>query len=261
MTPVMSKYSPSQTMNFCGCSDPYLCTGTSPQLTTHPGRTVRMMVTPIGNREQLSPSAVYTQVHKNGVDILLGPRQKAQWVGSVCGTMEYNIYGPEMASLQLLLYNDPSGLKTTVIDVKLLPCGPWFTLTPDMRCNCSQLFVTLGEACDASEYTVVAQTCPLDYCNSNITKMSPETLMDLCNGGRAGIICGHCPGNLSVVFGSSKCQVCSDMWLTTLVMFAVLGVFLIAALFFLNLTITQGTLYGLIFYANIIQVNTSIFFN
>ena len=147
-----------------------------------------------------------------------------------------------------------------------------------MKCNCSQLFTTLGVACDASEYTVtrnktnwivvynntlpaVAQTCPADYCNSNIAKMSPETLMDLCKRGRAGIICGHCPGNLSVVFGSSKCQVCSDMWLTTLVMFAVLGVFLVAALFFLNLTITQGTLYGLIFYANIIQVNTPIFFN
>ena len=60
-------------VNYCGCSDPYLCTGTSPQLTTHPGRTVRIMVTPIGNGEQLSPSAVYTQVHKNGIDILLGP--------------------------------------------------------------------------------------------------------------------------------------------------------------------------------------------
>ena len=64
-----------------------------------------------------------------------------------------------------------------------------------------------------------------------------------------------------MIFGSSKCQVCTDMWLITLVMFAVLGVLLVAALFFLNLTVTQGTLYGLIFYANIIQVNTSIFFS
>ena len=36
---------------------------------------------------------------------------------------------------------------------------------------------------------------------------------------------------------------------------------MVAALFFLNLTVTQGTLYGLIFYANIVQVNTSIFFS
>ena len=83
----------------------------------------------------------------------------------------------------------------------------------------------------------------------------------MCNGGRTGILCGHCHGNHSVIFGSSKCQVCTDMWLITLVMFAVLGVLLVAALFFLNLTVTQGTLYGLIFFANIIQVNTSIFFS
>ena len=44
-------------------------------------------------------------------------------------------------------------------------------------------------------------------------------------------------------------------------MFAVMGALLVAAMFFLNLTVTQGTLYGLIFYANIIQVNTSIFFS
>ena len=266
-------------VNYCGCSDPYLCNGTSPQLTTYPGRTVRIKVTSHDNENQLSPGVVYTQVNRIGITsqiITLGPRQPAQWIGSVCGTMEYNIYGPEMASLQLLLYNDPSG-SSTVIDVKLLPCGPWFTLTPDMMCNCSQLFITLGMACDPSERIVtrnknnwigvysntlpaVAQSCPVDYCNSNITKMSPEMLMDMCNGGRAGILCGHCPENLSVVFGSTKCQECSDVWLTTLVMFAVLGVFLVAALFFFNFTITQGTLYVLIFYANIIQVNTSIFF-
>ena len=84
---------------------------------------------------------------------------------------------------------------------------------------------------------------------------------DLCSGGRTGILCGHCHGNYSVIFGSSQCQVCTDMWLITLVMFAVLGALLVAALFFLNLTVTQGTLYGLIFYANIIQINSSIFFS
>ena len=74
------------------------------------------------------------------------------------------------------------------------------------------------------------------------------------------VLCGSCLGIRSVIFGSSQCTICSNMWLFTLVMFAVLGALLVAALFFLNLTVTQGTLYGLIFYANIIQVNSSIFF-
>ena len=272
-------------VHYCGCSDPNLCNGTSQYLTTYPGRTVRLNVTSVDDGKLLSPSVVFTQVDASGVtpqNIMLGPQQSTQWIGTVCGIIEYQIYGPEMASLKLLLSNDPSG-SPTIIQVKLLACEPGFTLMPDvstigMKCDCSLFFTSLGVACDTSDGTVtrsktnwigvynnsdpaLAETCPLDYCNRTIKKLSPARPGYLCNGGRTGIICGHCHGNLSVIFGSSKCQECSDMWLTTLVMFAVLGVILVAALFFLNLTITQGTLYGLIFYANIIQVNTSIFFN
>ena len=274
-----------ENVNYCGCSDPNLCNGTSPYLTTYPGRTVKLNITSMDKRNNLSPGVVYTQVDTDGLhsqNIMLGPRQKAQWIGTVCAQIEYQIYGPENTSLKLLLSNDPNG-SPTVINVKLLPCEPGFVLitnssTSMMKCDCSPFLTSLGVICDTSDGTVtrnktnwigvynntlpaLAQTCPLDYCNNTIKKLPVARPGYLCNGGRTGIICGHCHGNLSVIFGSSKCQECSDMWLTTLVMFAVLGVFLVAALFFLNLTITQGTLYGLIFYANIIQVNTSIFFN
>ena len=272
-----------ENVNYCGCSDPNLCNGTSPYLTTYPGRTVKLNITSVDKRNNLSPGVVYTQITDTvGIYIMLGLRQKAQWIGTVCGQIEYQIYGPENSSLKLLLSNDPNG-SPTVINVKLLPCEPGFILitnssTSMMKCDCSPFLTSLGVICDTSDGTVtrnktnwigvynntlpaLAQTCPLDYCNSTIKKLSLARPGYLCNGGRTGIICGHCRGNFSVIFGSSKCQECSDMWLTTLVMFAVLGVFLVAALFFLNLTITQGTLYGLIFYANIIQVNTSIFFN
>ena len=190
------------------------------------------------------------------------------------------MYGPENASLKLLLSNDPNGY-TTVINVMLLPCEPGFVLitnssTSMMKCDCSPFLTSLGVICDTSDGTVtrnktnwigvynntlpaLAQICPLDCCNSTIKKLSLARPGYLCNGGRTGIICGHCHGNISVIFGSSNYQECSDMWLTTHVMFAVLGVFLVAALFYL--TITQGALHGLIFYANIIQVNTSILIN
>ena len=290
ITPLPGDINDTQVLSFpenvvyCGCSDPNLCNSTSPNLTTYPGRTVKLNITSVDKRNNLSPGVVYTQVDTDGIhsqNIMLGPRQKAQWIGTVCAQIEYQIYGPENTSLKLLLSNDPNG-SPTVINVKLLPCEPGFVLitnsSTNMRCDCSPFLESLGVICDTSDGTVtrnktnwigvynntlpaLAQTCPLDYCNSTIKKLPLARPGYLCNGGRTGIICGHCHGNLSVIFGSSKCQECSDMWLTTLVMFAVLGVFLVAALFFLNLTITQGTLYGLIFYANIIQVNTSIFFN
>ena len=272
-------------VHLCGCSDPKLCNVTSQyqgKVTTYPGGTVRFNVTSVGAGNSLSPSAVYTQIDTTSQNITLGPWQKVQWIQTVCGTIEYQIYGPEMASTKLLLSNNPNN-SPTVIEVELLPCEPGLSLMSDsstgvIKCDCSLFFTSLGVVCDTSDGTVtrkknnwigvynktlpaLASTCPLDYCDSTIDKLSLGKPGDLCNGGRTGILCGHCQGNHSVIFGSSKCQVCTDMWLITLVMFAVLGVLLVAALFFLNLTVTQGTLYGLIFYANIIQVNTSIFFS
>eukprot|EP00731_Ephydatia_muelleri_P033676 Em0035g13a len=275
-------------VHLCGCSNPNLCNATNQyhgKVITYPGRTVRFNVTSVDEGNYLSPSVVYTQIDTNGITspkISLGPTQKAQWIGTVCGTMEYQIYGPQMASLKLLLSNYPSNTPT-VVEVTLLPCEPGFTLisnssTGVMECSCSEFFTSFRVVCDASDGTVtrnkpnwigvynsthpaLASSCPMDYCNSAIDKVSLARPGDLCNGGRTGIICGSCHGNHSVVFGSSQCTICSNMWLITLVMFAVLGALLVAALFFLNFTVTQGTLYGLIFYANIIQINSSIFFH
>ena len=275
-------------VHLCGCSGPKLCNVTSQyqgKITPYPGGTVRLNVSSVGDGNNLSPSVVYTQIDTSGITIkyiALGPRQEAQWIGTVCGTIECQIYGPEMASAKLLLSNNPNN-SPAVIEMELLPCEPGFTLmldasTGQMKCGCSVFITSRAVVCDTSDGTVtrnknnwvgvynntlpaLASTCPLDYCNSTINKLSLGRSGDLCNGGRTGMLCGHCHGNHSVIFGSSKCQVCTDMWLITLVMFAVLGVLLVAALFFLNLTVTQGTLYGLIFYANIIQGNTSIFFS
>ena len=276
-------------VHLCGCSGPKLCNVPSQyqgKVTTYPGGTVRLNVTSVGAGNTLSPSVVYTQIDTSNItsqNMTLGPRQEGQWIGTVCGTIEYQIYGPEMASAKLFLFNNPNN-SPAVIEVELLQCEPGFILMSDfstgvIKCDCSLFFTLRGVVCDTSDGTVtrndknnwigvynntlpaLASTCPLDYSNTAINKLSLSKSGDLCNGGRTGILCGHCHSNHSVIFGSSKCQVCTDMWLITLVMFAVLGVLLVAALFFLNLTVTQGTLYGLIFYANIIQVNTSIFFS
>ena len=107
------------------------------------------------------PSVVYTQVNKDGIqsqNIMLGPRQKAQWIGTVCAQIEYQIYGSENASLQLLLSNSPNGY-LTVINVKLLPSEPGFVLitnssTSMMKCDCSPFLTSSGVICDTSDGTV-----------------------------------------------------------------------------------------------------------
>ena len=53
---------------------------------------------------------------------------------------------------------------------------------------------------------------------------------------------------------------CSNDFLALTVVFAVAGIALIVFVFILRLTVSIGTINGLIFYTNVVQVNSSIFF-
>ncbi|KAL5505440.1 hypothetical protein EMCRGX_G006872, partial [Ephydatia muelleri] len=255
-------------------------------ISTFPGRTIRIYASLVDHGNSFSPGVIYTRIEGSDYqNVRLGDHQNALWVAKKRSTMEYQIYGPENTTFNLLLSGD-AGYSPTVIEVNLMQCVPWFPLMTDsnglMKCDCSPFLISLRLVCDSVNGTVARKgtnwiglytnkaqsvpalviTCPLNYCKSNFTHLSLQSIEeDICNGGRTGILCGHCYENYSVVFGSPGCQVCSDMWLISLALYAILGASLVAILFILNLTVTQGTLYGFIFYANIIQVNTSIFFN
>ena len=201
-------------VQLCGCSDPDMCNISSQyegKVTTYPGGTVRLNVTSVDDVNNLSPGVVYALIGTNGditTTITLGPGQEAQWIGTVCGTIEYQIYGPEMASLNLTLSTSP-GNSPTVVEVELLPCEPGFIyVSNSSTCDCSRFFTSHGVVCDASDGTVtinknnwigvynntlpaLASFCPLDYCNSTIKKLSLGRPGNLCSGGRTGIICGR----------------------------------------------------------------------
>ena len=117
----------------------------------------------------------------------------------------------------------------------------------------------------------VSIQCPLGYCNgavfffcssstnnitmSNSKMCNKETLQPLCLYHREGPLCGSCSKlkkgqKLSVVFGSTECRQCSNWWLLTIVLYAIAGPLLIYLLYALRLTMTTGTLNGIIFYAH-----------
>ena len=102
--------------------------------------------------------------------------------------------------------------------------------------------------------------CPLDYCTSERKYINLSNPDEQCKYNRSGLLCGKCKEGLSLLLGSSQCKKCSNNYLALLVPFALAGVLLIILLFLLHLTVTTGTLHGLIFYANIVAVNHHIFF-
>ena len=113
----------------------------------------------------------------------------------------------------------------------------------------------------------VSLTCPIGYCDSNHTlfyfysgdlssrqsfKLS-DGITDyhppLCLYQREGTLCGRCSEGLSVVFGSKECRHCSNTWIASISIYLVAGPLLIYLLYALRLTLTTGTLNGIIFYA------------
>ena len=76
----------------------------------------------------------------------------------------------------------------------------------------------------------------------------------------SGGACG-CPSGLSLSLGDPEyCLKCSNIYLVLILPFALAGLALVFFIKVLNLTVAEGTINGLIFYANIVQANQAVFF-
>ena len=74
-------------------------------------------------------------------------------------------------------------------------------------------------------------------------------------------LCGGCQLGFSLALGSPQCCECSNNYhLALLILFALAGLALVFFIKVLNLTVAEGTINGLIFYANIVQANQAVFF-
>ena len=170
------------------------------------------------------------------------------------------------------------------VNISLLPCPPGFMLTTHtpFSCDCSSLLRLMhGFQCHIQKQTIgrsgllwvgmiqndngsngtvaASEYCPLDYCNtedSNVTLSEPDSQ---CNYNHSGTLCGGCQPGLSLALGSAHCLQCSNKYLALLIPATLAGPVLVFSIKLLDLTISQGTLNGLIFYANVIKANEYIF--
>ena len=107
---------------------------------------------------------------------------------------------------------------------------------------------------------LVHNHCPFDYCNDGNIQLNMEHPDEQCALSRSGVLCGSCQQNLSHVLGTSYCKECSSHFLLLIPVFIAAGIVLVVFLMLLNLTVSVGTINGLIFYANIVRANQAIFF-
>ena len=105
------------------------------------------------------------------------------------------------------------------------------------------------------KHLLFSSNCPSSYCNSAVLlgglTLNERTQNQQCNNGHQGLLCSECPSGYSSVFGSFQCKECSSVWLLQLPLYVFGGIFIVAFLFLLNLTLLQGTIIGVVLYTNI----------
>ena len=101
---------------------------------------------------------------------------------------------------------------------------------------------------------VAYQNCPFHYClKSSDVSLSLNESDGQCSHNRSGILCGGCQPGLSLMLGSNQCDVCENKYIILLSAFISAGIGLVAFLLICNLTVSVGSINGLLFYANLIK--------
>uniref|UniRef100_A0A1X7VPE2 TRP C-terminal domain-containing protein n=1 Tax=Amphimedon queenslandica TaxID=400682 RepID=A0A1X7VPE2_AMPQE len=159
----------------------------------------------------------------------------------------------------------PSGLILT--DSGTCDCNSIISSVPNLKCNVSwfdtpirrsgNVWLAYDTACNCS---IVNDVCPFDYCNSSTVYLSLDDPHRQCALNRSGVLCGGCQPGLSLMLGSNKCQYCTNKYLSLLIGFIMAGIVLVAFLLICNLTVSAGSINGLLFYANIVKLNEVVLF-
>uniref|UniRef100_A0A1X7TU31 TRP C-terminal domain-containing protein n=1 Tax=Amphimedon queenslandica TaxID=400682 RepID=A0A1X7TU31_AMPQE len=102
--------------------------------------------------------------------------------------------------------------------------------------------------------------CPFDYCNTSAVYLNIDDPDTQCTLNRSGILCGQCQAGLSLMLGSNRCQSCSNKYLVLIAGFMLIGMALVAFLLVCNLTVSMGSINGVLFYSNIFKLNEVVFF-
>ena len=270
----------SEPFRLCPCNYGHAnCSQSEVTVTAYPGKTFSVFLVAVGQRNGIVPSLIQSTIDGNGAS--LGDLQYAQSTKNVCTPLHYTVSSINHSVTLTLLADGPcldlgDSLQVNV-DLKSCPVG--FQLSEaSKQCICGQRLRKYTNSCDIDDLRIAVDGsvwvgldktadgiilhphCPFDYCKSHSVRFTLNETDLQCNYDRTGLLCGGCQPGLSLALGSSHCLQCSNGYLSLLVGFALAGVVLVISLLVCKLTVAVGTINGLIFYANIIAVNQSVFF-
>ena len=249
--------------------------------TVYPGETFHVSVVAVGQRNGAVPSTVISSTSKPGDTLHSQYLQRK--ANTTCTTLSYAV-----SSLSQYVYIDlhadgsPCNGKLHILVNLHQTCPPGFNISESEKsCVCEPRLAQYKLQCNItngvgqitrdseqkvwvgydnhSDELIFHPLCPFDYCVTHTVIFSLNKTDIQCAYNRSGLLCGCCKKGYSLVLGTFRCKKCTNRHLVLLIPFAVMGVALVFLLFVCKLTVAAGTLSGLVFYANIVGVNRTIF--
>ena len=206
-----------------------------------------------------------------------------KWITRNCTTFHFTILSNNEQQCELFL-NAKNNTFITIFYIKLLNCPMGFSLDLEReKCECDLLMnsklLTIND-CNINNQSILhlanswisadnhnhsyvyhlSPSCPFQYCLPHASYLNFSTPNSQCQFNRSGLLCGQCQQSFSVIFGSSGCQLCSNIYLLLIIPIAIVGLLLVFIIFCISLTVTDGTINAFIMYTNIIDINDHVFF-
>lgn len=247
----------------------------------YPGARFTVDAVGVGQLSGTVPCVALSKV-KVGFTGVLGTQQDAQPLGIECGQLTFRVITSENYTeleVQVNLERESAEYepltKTIALTFNDCPLGFRFLLELG-KCDCIEFLDEKGFSCDidtlrfqrrsphwlgySHDKIMVHDNCPFDYCRRDTLWLSLHDTSAQCEFSRSGVLCGQCKPGLSSVFGTSQCKKCSNSYISLLFPFALAGFVLVLILIYCDLTVSKGTINGLILYANIVRVNHNVIF-
>ena len=275
----------SRPLGVCICNEDNAinCSTRSVDRLIYPGQSISLSLATVGVCGGISPGELVTSNSSMTEVVLLNVSQATS--GRNCIKFGYKLYS-QFSNGSIFIEHAINPGETRLpdspimVNITFLPCPVGLTLS-SKACQCNNVIESInGTQCSIDwmphpirrsgnnwlsynqQYncTVAHKNCPFDYCNTSAVYLN-LTHPDLqCANGRSGTLCGECQTGLSLTLGSNKCESCNNKYLSLVVAFIVAGIALVVFLLGCNLTVSVGSINGLLFYANMIKLNETALF-
>ena len=277
----------SDPIRVCVCEDEIAnCSIESVDRHVFPGGMVEVFVVALGQRNGTVPALVQAEVTE-GKDpqAQIARFEASQQIKNTCSSLKYTVLTEaENSTVTIQMYPRdgpcPLFVRNVSIVAEIIPCPVGFEFSESERaCVCDNRLVEEGftAVCNISDQiihrdgefwigfdsekgVILHPHCPFDFCISEVIDIPIGNDNVQCDNNRSGLICGQCSDGFSLSLGSSKCMSCTNAYLALLIVFIVAGIALVVFLLVFKLTVSEGTMNALVFYANIVHVNEAIFF-